>query len=170
MLKKLLFASLLLSSSVFAAQTVTLNLADLSGNKVSAGTITLTDTQYGLVLTPELYGLTPGKHGFHIHANPSCEPAKKGDTLVPALAAGGHYDPNKTGKHDYPWGNGHLGDLPVLYVDHHGMANEPVLAPRLMLADVKGHAIMVHAGGDNHSDMPKKLGGGGSRMACGVVE
>jgi Cu-Zn family superoxide dismutase len=28
---------------------------------------------------------------------------------------------------------------------------------------------MVHAGGDNHSDHPAMLGGGGARMACGVV-
>jgi len=29
---------------------------------------------------------------------------------------------------------------------------------------------MVHVGGDNHSDHPEKLGGGGARMACGVVK
>jgi len=28
---------------------------------------------------------------------------------------------------------------------------------------------MVHAGGDNYSDTPAALGGGGARMACGVV-
>ncbi|SUT85383.1 superoxide dismutase [Actinobacillus ureae] len=27
---------------------------------------------------------------------------------------------------------------------------------------------MIHAGGDNHSDHPAALGGGGPRMACGV--
>jgi Cu-Zn family superoxide dismutase len=35
-----------------------------------------------------------------------------------------------------------------------GTAAQPVLAPRLKLADVQGHALMVHAGGDNHSDHP----------------
>lgn len=29
---------------------------------------------------------------------------------------------------------------------------------------------MVHAGGDNHSDHPQPLGGGGERFACGVVK
>jgi len=29
---------------------------------------------------------------------------------------------------------------------------------------------MIHAGGDNYSDEPAKLGGGGARMACGVVD
>ena len=28
---------------------------------------------------------------------------------------------------------------------------------------------MVHAGGDNYSDMPVPLGGGGARVACGVI-
>lgn len=29
---------------------------------------------------------------------------------------------------------------------------------------------MVHMGGDNHSDHPKPLGGGGDRYACGVIK
>ena len=37
----------------------------------------------------------------------------------------------------------------------------PVLAPRLKkLDEVRGHSIMIHAGGDNHSDHPAPLGGG----------
>jgi Cu-Zn family superoxide dismutase len=28
---------------------------------------------------------------------------------------------------------------------------------------------MVHAGGDNYSDQPKPLGGGGDRIACGLI-
>ena len=61
------------------------------------------------------------------------------------------------------------GDLPPLFVDNQGKATSPVLAPRIKIADPKGRALMVHAGGDNHSDTPKKLGGGGARMACGVI-
>lgn len=29
---------------------------------------------------------------------------------------------------------------------------------------------MVHAGGDNHSDHPLPLGGGGERFACGMIK
>jgi Cu-Zn family superoxide dismutase len=29
---------------------------------------------------------------------------------------------------------------------------------------------MIHAGGDNYSDQPVPLGGGGARIACGVVK
>jgi Cu-Zn family superoxide dismutase len=28
---------------------------------------------------------------------------------------------------------------------------------------------MIHEGGDNYSDQPKPLGGGGARIACGVI-
>ena len=38
------------------------------------------------------------------------------------------------------------------------------------LADLKGRALMVHAGGDNHADHPMPLGGGGARVACGVID
>ena len=41
---------------------------------------------------------------------------------------------------------------------------------KFKLADVKGRAIMIHAGGDNYSDQPAPLGGGGARIACGVIK
>jgi Cu-Zn family superoxide dismutase len=28
---------------------------------------------------------------------------------------------------------------------------------------------VIHGGGDNYSDSPQPLGGGGARVACGVV-
>jgi Cu-Zn family superoxide dismutase len=42
-------------------------------------------------------------------------------------------------------------------------------APRLSTDDLKGRAIVIHSGGDNYSDTPRPLGGGGARVACGVV-
>lgn len=90
--------------------------------------------------------------------------------MVPGLAAGGHYDPANTDFHSGPYGEGHLGDLSLLYADSKGEANSPILAPRVKVSDLKGRSLMIHAGGDNYSDNPKKLGGGGARMACGVVK
>ena len=85
------------------------------------------------------------------------------------LAAGGHYDPAGSKRHSAPWGDGHLGDLPALSVDANGNTS-PVLAPRLKMADLKGRALMIHAGGDNYADQPAPLGGGGVRWACGVIQ
>lgn len=137
----------------------------------SVGTVKIESSQYGLVFRPELSGLESGAHGFHIHAKGDCGPADKDGEAVAAGAAGGHWDPQNTGKHGEPWGDGHMGDLPALMVDGAGNASQPVLAPRLKsLGDIKGLALMVHKGGDNHSDHPQPLGGGGARVACGVIE
>jgi Cu-Zn family superoxide dismutase len=88
---------------------------------------------------------------------------------VAGLAAGGHYDPHKTTKHEGHSGHGHLGDLPALIVDGSGRAATAMTAPRLKLSDVKGRSLMIHTGGDTYSDSPAPLGGGGARIACGVI-
>lgn len=152
-----------------AETVVTLNVVDEKGVGAEIGKVALSDSRYGLVLTPALTGLPPGLHGFHFHQNPSCQPGEKDGKTIAAGAAGGHYDPAGTNRHGEPWGDGHQGDLPPLYVDADGSARQPVLAPRLKAADVAGRSIMVHAGGDNHADHPAPLGGGGARVACGVV-
>src|SRR3990167_10042829 len=77
------------------------------------GTIKADDTIYGLLLTPRLHGLSPGVHGFHVHQAPFCSHH--------GMGAGEHLDPLRTNSHQGPYeGDGHLGDLPVLIVDHHG--------------------------------------------------
>lgn len=166
-------ATLSLSSIAMASSdglTVEMKMLNESGVGASVGKVVLRDTQYGLELKPALSGLTQGVHGFHVHENPSCEPKEQNGKMVAGLAAGGHYDPAGTKKHDLPWGDGHLGDLPALFVDMSGNASNPVLAPRLKLADVRGRSVMIHAGGDNHADHPAPLGGGGARVACGVIQ
>lgn len=127
------------------------------------GAIKAHDTKYGLLLVPKLKGLPPGLHGFHLHEYPSC--------MNQGKAAGGHLDPKKTGKHLGPYNDqGHLGDLPVLIVNKKGVADLPVLAPRLKVKNLKDHALIIHAKSDNYSDFPETLGGGGARIACGVIE
>lgn len=163
-------ASCLVSAAAFAADmTVPMSLADKQGTGTNVGTVRIAETPYGLAFYPELKGLPPGLHGFHVHEKPSCAPAENAGNVQAAMAAGGHLDPKNTKKHDEPWGDGHLGDLPPLYVAADGSATSPVLGPRLKLADVRNRSLMIHEGGDNHADHPKPLGGGGGRVACGVV-
>jgi Cu-Zn family superoxide dismutase len=163
---------ILLASVSVQAEDVVIQVysVDTTGVGQSHGTIRASSSPYGTILTPSLTGLSPGLHGFHVHQNPSCEPGDKGGKKVPGLSAGGHYDPTGAGSHEGPYKNGHLGDLPALYVDTDGKATHPVLAPRLKVSDLKGRALIIHAGGDNYSDHPKKLGGGGARVACGVLK
>jgi Cu-Zn family superoxide dismutase len=159
-----------LGAPAFAGDVVVqMNLIDESGVGKPIGTVTLVDGKHGLELKPALAGLMPGTHGFHVHEKPSCAAGTKDGKSVPGLGAGAHYDPTATAKHEGPYRDGHLGDLPVLIVGNDGKAELPVLAPRLKLADVQGRALMIHAGGDNYADLPEKLGGGGARIACGAV-
>ncbi|MBI5635072.1 MAG: superoxide dismutase family protein [Nitrospirae bacterium] len=168
----LVMLSVLLLAGVAFAEEVTIKvyLTSEQGVGREIGMITASDSKYGLVLTPQLTDLAPGLHGFHVHDKPDCSHAMKDGKSVPALSAGGHYDPANSGKHEGPYGSGHLGDLPALYVSADGRATLPVLAPRLKTADIKGRSVMIHAGGDNYADAPAPLGGGGARAACGVVK
>ncbi|TFH84914.1 superoxide dismutase [Billgrantia azerbaijanica] len=152
------------------SQAVEMHGVTAEGVEESIGTIALEDTDHGLLLTPDLEGLPPGVHGFHVHENASCEPREnESGEMTAAGGAGGHYDPDAAGSHEGPYGDGHLGDLPVLVVNEQGEATLPVLAPRLSVEDLQERSLMIHAGGDNYSDEPKPLGGGGSRLACGVI-
>jgi Cu-Zn family superoxide dismutase len=152
----------LASTSTLADITIPMYLTAKQGLGESIGNVTAKQTPKGMLLTPDLYNLPPGPHGFHIHQNPSC--------LDNGMAAGGHFDPKHTDRHLGPYGKGHLGDLPVLEVDKNGKATTPVLAPRLQEQALKNHSLVIHAGSDNYSDSPKPLGGGNSRVACGVIE
>jgi Cu-Zn family superoxide dismutase len=160
----LVVCACLLATHFALADRVIIHMSLLAKKGIgnTLGIVTASDTKYGLLLTPELTHLPAGMHGFHIHNNPSCQNN--------GMSAGTHFDPQYTTKHLGPYNdNGHLGDLPVLVVDNNHKAILPVLAPRLKVSDIKGHALIIHLHGDNYSDTPEKNGGGGSMLACGVI-
>jgi len=167
----LLLATFLLAALTAQAdeQTVAVNAINADGIGDVIGTIKLADTSEGLVVTPNLTHLAPGAHGFHVHEKPSCEGGIKDGMKVSGLGAGGHFDPKITGKHLGPHGGGHMGDMPIIEVDANGNAIKQILVPNLTLAEIANRALIIHEGGDNYSDSPKPLGGGGARVACGVV-
>lgn len=169
---------LLLASAAFAlsacamtpsAPALTAPMA-LTNGGASVGRIDIRTETGGVALELRLHGLPPGAHGFHMHTAPSCAAATAADgTVTPAGGAGPHYDPDSTGHHLGPTGQGHLGDLPVIDVAANGEATQTLHVTRMQSADAfRGHALVIHAGGDNYSDQPA-LGGGGARLACGVV-
>jgi Cu-Zn family superoxide dismutase len=102
------------------------------------------------------YGVQPGPRGFHVHefadlTNPGC-----------------HYDPEHTKTHRGPFGMGHRGDLPALWIGSGGRPTAVVLAPRLALHEIMGRSLIIHEGGDNYTDEPKN-GGGGRRALGGMI-
>lgn len=169
----LIFLSLLLFlASVARAESVaaTLYLTTDKGPGTEIGTVTFTDDPEGLRIITDLAGLPPGKHGFHVHEKPDCSPMEKDGKVGRALAAGGHFDPDKTGKHLGPGGGGHKGDLPVLTVGADGRSTQILMLKGVKAADFKNRALIIHEGGDNYSDTPAALGGGGGRIACGIIK
>lgn len=155
-------AAMLAATQSFANLSVPIYLTNDQGQGKMIGHITIENVDGGIELKPDLTDLPPGLHGFHVHAHASCEHHGQD--------AGSHLDPKKTGKHLGPYNNnGHLGDLPALYADNKGDVTLPIFAPRLTEDQLKNHALMIHEGGDNYSDNPA-LGGGGKRIACGIVK
>jgi Cu-Zn family superoxide dismutase len=177
-MKRIVFAVALIGACVQSvhadshgdSMTVTVNSVTAQGAGASIGTILFHDTDKGLEVSPKLMGLTPGDHGFHIHENPDCGPKEKDGQMVAALAAGPHFDPGHSGKHLGPHGGGHKGDLPKLEAGADGIASKAVVVPGVKVADIRNRSVMIHAGGDNYSDTPAPLGGGGARVACGVIK
>ena len=159
----------LMAASALAAEGTKVDMHQISAEGVGAtmGVLNLMENAQGLSISGQLTNLAAGEHGFHIHEKPNCGPGEKDGKVSPGIAAGSHFDPKATKKHAGPGGNGHLGDLPKLVVAADGKIS--VLAPQLKLADVKAHALVIHEGGDNYSDAPE-AGGGGKRIACGVIE
>lgn len=167
-INNIIIVAILLFTSLSYAGEVKINIHEtsLTGQGKYLGYISVEDTNFGLLIIPSLDGFKPGLHGFHVHEGSSCG-AKK---ATPGLAAGKCYDPSNTGQHLGPYDeDGHLGDLPVLYADSKNKIRIPVLAPRLEIADIAGHSFVIFAGSDNYSDKPKKMGGGGARIACGFI-
>jgi Cu-Zn family superoxide dismutase len=141
--------------------SATLQRVTSEGMAETVGTVNFRDSVYGLLIEPQLEKLVPGPLGAHIHQNASCSPGQDG---TPGGDAGGHYDPAATGQHLGPYAEGHLGDLPNLFVEQDGRVSIPVLAPRLKASDLAGRSLIIHAGKDDYHGQL-----GGARLYCGVI-
>jgi Cu-Zn family superoxide dismutase len=121
-------------------------------------------------LSLSVTGLTPGKHGVHLHAVGKCEPD--------FTAAGGHFDPGPASNTDpdanHPF---HMGDVPNLVVGADGKGAMKIMTTRVTLSagplsvfDEDGTAIIIHGNEDQGTTGAPKSGvSGGPRVACGVL-
>lgn len=134
------------------------------GNEAQ-GLVTFTKVGEGLQIVVDGHGLTPGKHGFHIHQYGDC-------SANDATSAGGHFNPlNKA--HGGPESEEHhVGDLGNIEANENGRASllKIYIDPNLTLNgpnSIIGRAVIVHSGADDFTSQP--TGNAGSRVACGVI-
>ncbi len=127
------------------------------------GTVTFTAADEGVKVVADIEGLTPGKHGFHVHEFGDCSDPK-------AASAGGHFNPGNH-QHGAPDASDrHAGDLGNIEADASGKAHVDVTDKSMKLSGdngVIGHAVIVHEKADDLKTQP--TGDAGGRLACGVI-
>jgi Cu-Zn family superoxide dismutase len=157
--------------AIAAEITVKMQKATQQGPGDTLGTITIAGSEAGAEFRLSLHGLPPGLHGFHVHENGECRPILVNGILIPAGAAGRHWDPGMTFKHVGPYGDGHLGDLPVIKAAPDGTATQTLTAPRIKdISRLHGLSLVIQTSGDTYSDQPLIAGGGGLALACGTIK
>lgn len=140
------------------------------------GQAVMTSVAEGVEIVVNAEGLAPGLHGLHIHANGQCAPGPDpGGKTVAFGAAGGHFDPDATGRHGHPEHDAqrHAGDAPNLLVDGQGRGTLRFTNPKVTLLSsapnsVLGRSLVVHADADDYRSNP--AGNSGARVLCGVIE
>ena len=149
-----------------AAPSAQALLRNSAGEEV--GQAAFSPARGGVRVRVAVHGLSPGRHGIHIHAAGKCEPPD-------FKSAGGHLNPaGKQHGLENPAGH-HAGDLPNLVVGKDGKAKASFLARGATLGEgdgsllgPEGTALVVHADPDDGKTDP--AGNSGARIVCGVIE
>ena len=134
------------------------------GNNVT-GIIKFAEENGKLHVTGTVRGLTPGKHGFHVH--------EYGDIsgLQDGKSTGGHFSPggHDHGKPSDEAAKRHIGDLGNIEAGEDGVATIDITDDVIDLHgehSIIGRAIVVHAGEDKYT---QPTGDAGARVAIGVI-
>ena len=148
-----------------SAQEPTKAIAVLHPTKGSnvEGTVTFTKSGNEVKIVAEVTGLTPGKHGFHIH--------EFGDCSSPdGMAAGGHFNPTNNPHAGHDAERRHEGDMGNVEADSAGKAHLELTDNMMKMSGEKsiiGRSLIVHEKVDDLKTQP--TGNSGGRVACGVI-
>jgi Cu-Zn family superoxide dismutase len=127
------------------------------------GLVTFEQVEGGVRVTADVTGLTPGKHGFHIHEYGDCSSPDFTSAGSHLMAPGEvHAGPDKADRH--------IGDMGNLVADASGKAHLELVDNKLSFRgpySILGRAIIVHAGADDLTTQP--TGNAGGRVACGTI-
>ncbi|MBI1871552.1 MAG: superoxide dismutase family protein [Chlamydiae bacterium] len=133
------------------------------GNQVK-GMISFTKSSEGIWVVADIEGLTPGKHGFHIHEKGSCD-------SVDGSSAGGHFNPHQMPHAAPNDAQRHEGDLGNVMANEKGVAHLEYIDSKISLNgddSIIGRSVILHAQEDDFKTQP--TGNAGARIACGVIE
>jgi superoxide dismutase, Cu-Zn family len=158
-------AAALLAAPAAAGPAAHADLKDAKGAAV--GTATLAAGEGGIHVQVKVHGLSPGKHGIHVHAVGKCD----GPDF---MTSGSHLNPGGK-KHGLKSPDGaHLGDLPNLEVGADGKGEGHFNLKGATLGDgpnglmgPSGTAVVIHEKVDDETTDPG--GGSGARVACGLI-
>ena len=132
-------------------------------NKVS-GTVTFTEVADGVQVHADITGLTPGKHGFHVHEFGDCSAAD-------GSSAGAHFNPTNKPHAGPDVLERHTGDMGNVEADASGKATLEYVDHQISLTNDQqsaiGRSVVVHAKADDLKTQPS--GDSGARIACGVI-
>lgn len=141
----------------------------LEGDVVTGSVNFTQDVGGGVVtVTGQVTGLTPGKHGFHVH--------EFGDYTGGCTSTGSHFNPFSK-NHGAPGdADRHVGDLGNIVANADGIAKVEITDKLIQLTgpnSIIGRAIVVHADEDDlgkggHDDS-LTTGHAGARLSCGVI-
>jgi Cu-Zn family superoxide dismutase len=144
-------------------------VAVLKGTSNVEGVVNLIQEDNGpTTVNVKITGLTPGKHGFHLH--------EFGDTTNGCISTGPHFNPEgKT--HGAPEDEiRHAGDLGNVVAGQDGVVEVTLTDNQIPLSgptSVVGRAFVIHEleddlGKGGH-ELSSTTGNAGGRLACGVV-
>lgn len=137
-------------------------LHPLKGSNVE-GTVTFAKSGNEVKIVADVTGLTPGKHGFHIHQYGDCSSSD-------GSSAGGHFNPTNNPHASHDAAQRHEGDMGNLEADASGKAHLELTDNMMTMSGEKsiiGRGVIVHEKEDDLKSQP--VGNAGGRVACGVI-
>jgi superoxide dismutase, Cu-Zn family len=133
------------------------------GDSGVSGSVTFEAKDEGVQLRGRIRGLTPGKHGFHVHEFGDLTDSREG------MSAGDHFAPGNT-QHGRPSDSQrHVGDLGNVTAGPDGVAVVDMFDRMLRLDgphSILGRSLVVHRDEDKFT---QPSGDAGPRVAIGVI-
>jgi len=128
------------------------------------GTIRFIRLKKGVRITGEIYGLTPGKHGFHIHETGACD-------RPDFTTAGPHFNPDAHKHGDMTTDMSHAGDYGNIVANDYGVAKFSFVDKNASFKgkySIIGRSVIVHEKEDDLKTDPS--GNSGARIGCGIIQ